>query len=261
MPKTAKVFKISERQVSREDAISMAAKFGFKSEPKGGPILSWVQKNQTLDIDLRNNRLDYKNTKVKILRGKFSEKELATKANNFIKDKGLPTEDLIADTKNVRLIEALGDELGFTTDSSKPVFLEIGFNRKISEYILFYPNPSEPTATVILNNKGQVFKFSYNFTKINEVTIGTYPIIDISKINTADLAKFGILVAPGDGESTFDSKLLQDIIVEDASLGYLDDKQISFVQPIYILRGFSEIGNEITAVIIYYPAVEGRWLK
>lgn len=261
LPQTANVFKIPEREVSREDAIIMASKFGFKAQPRGKIILSWEQKNQSLDIDLSGNRLNFKNLKVKPLKGKLSTEKLAVTAKKYLKQKGLPTDNLEADTKNILLLGVRRDELGITTDSSEPVFLEIGFNQKLDEYNLFYPNPSEPVATVVMNNKGQVFTVSYNFTRINEVTIGTYPLIDISKITTVQLANFGALVAPGKGESTFDTKLLRDITVEEVSLGYLDDKKGFFVQPVYILRGFAAVGNEITAVVIYYPAVEERWLK
>ena len=261
VPTTAQVFKIRESEISREVAEAMALNLGFTVDPKGRFTLTWTQGNKILDIDLDNRYLNFRNQSVKSLKGKFSTEKLAEKALKFIKQKGLPTDGLAADTVNFRLLEARGDELEAVSDSKNPVFIEIGFNRALNEYNVFYPNPTEPAAVVSLNNKGQIFWLYYKFGDINKKTSGTYPLVDIKKLEIAKLIRFGDLVYPQTGKGVFEPALIKTIAIEDFSLAYLDDQVGEFVQPVYILRGFATVGKENISVVVYYPALEERWLK
>jgi len=261
VPTTAQVFKIRESEISREVAGAMALNLGFTADPKGRFTLTWAQGNKILDIDLDNRYLNFKNQSIKPLKGKFSTEQLAEKALKFIKQKGLPTDGLAADTVNFRLLEARGDELEAVSDSKNPVFIEIGFNRALNEYNVFYPNPTEPAAVVSLNNKGQIFWVYYKFGDINKKTSGTYPLVDIKKLEIAKLIRFGDLVYPQTGKGVFEPALIKTIAIEDFSLAYLDDQVGEFVQPVYILRGFATVGKENISVVVYYPALEERWLK
>ena len=85
--------------------------------------------------------------------------------------------------------------------------------------------------------------------------------LDIKKLEIATLVRFGDLVYPQTGRGVFEPALIKTIDIEDFSLAYLDDQVGEFVQPVYILRGFATVGKENISVVVYYPALEERWLK
>ncbi len=261
VPKTAQVFKMNEDEISREVATAIALNLGFTAEPKGRLILTWTQGKKMLNIDLIKRNFDIKYQSTKPLKGKFSAEKLAKKALKFMEQNGLSIDDLIADTANIRLLEARGDELEAVSKSANPVFIEIGFNRKLDRYNMFYPNPTEPAVAATLNNKGQILWVYYKFADINKRTSGTYPLVDIKKLEIEKIARFGKLVFPPTGKGVFEPQLVRTITIEDFSLAYLDDQVGEFVQPVYILRGFATVGKENISVVIYYPALEERWLK
>lgn len=261
IPKVATVYEVSKRGMSRQEAAKIAAKFGLKTKPAGKKILTWNEKKKILEFNLIAAELDFKNQNIKPLNGGFSVKNLAAIAKKFLKQKGLSTEGLIADTNNTRLFEVTGTTLQTTSKPTKPVFIEIGFNRKLNKYSLFYANPTDPAVSVMLNNKGQVFRVLYRFINLADSKTGVYPTTDIKKLATSNLSVFGILVRPQEGDEIFDASLIKSITFEDFSLAYLDDQSGPYIQPVYILRGFARAGTEIVDVVVYYPAVAEEWLK
>lgn len=261
VPKTAQVYKINEKQISNEDALQIAINLGFNNKPRGGSIPTWENKNSTLYIDRVKRSLDLKYRNVKPRKGKFSVEKLAEIALKFIQKSGLQIENLTPDTINYRLLTAAGDELEVTADLKKPILIEIGFNRKLDQYNVFYPSPEEPAAAVILNNKGQISRVYYKFADINKTTSGTYPLVDINKLEVGNLVNLGSLVFPQSRRGVFEPQLVKTITIEDFSLAYLDDQVGEVIQPIYILRGYASVGKENISVVIYYPALGEKWLK
>src|SRR4030066_1282562 len=194
IPKTGAVYKLNESEISNEKAVEMAAKLGFISRPSGIQTITWAGKNNTLTIDRVRRTLELKFLKVKSLKGNFQVDKLAETAVKFLEKNGFSTDNLAANTTKVRLFQVAGDELEIVEKTTNPVFIEIPFNRKLGNHYLFSPDPTSPAAVVILNSKGQVFRVYYKFADINKTTVGTYPLVDIKKLEPEKIVRFGSLV-------------------------------------------------------------------
>jgi len=262
--KTIKVYGVSKRTISKKEAIKTALAIGFKTNPEGKSIVTWKEGKRILRINLESGRLDYQNQSIKPVKGSFSKEKLAQIAEKFLNQKGLSTKGLNADTKHALLFEVRGTTLYATNNTSNPVYVDIGFNRKLGDYTLFYQNPTETSASVMLNKNGQVFKAVYHIITTNKVNTGIYPVTNVNNISPRKIKAHGILVHPQSGNDIFDPNLIRAIIVEDYFLGYLDDQKSRYLQPIYVLRGVGEIGKttiETVGITIYFPALEETWLK
>lgn len=259
--KIIKVYKFSNRPFPRKEAVEIAAGFGFKTKPKGKNILTWKGKKRTLVINLENSEIKYTDRSVKATQGNFSSKNLASKAKSFLNQRGLSTNNLKGDTENTQFLEIKGTELSPATSSSKPVFLQIGFNKEIDGLALFYASPETPPTSVLINNKGQLFSLTYRNSNIDSSKVGVYPVTKVEEINTDFIRRIGKLVFPTSGDNLFDTKLIRKITIEDYSLAYLDDQKNSHLVPIYVLRGFADVGTETTGLVIYFPAIKLEWLK
>jgi hypothetical protein len=258
VPKKALVYKMSKKRVSEATLAKLAAKFGFSGKAKSKKPYVWKTKKKEIVISKDLLKIDFKNSGVRGVKKGLSETALIEKAKKFLKSRGLLKEDLIASSEVVYLASSKIN-LGRVETFKKAGFVQISFDRKIGDLFVFEKSPQSSAATVILNKKGQVSKMFYTGFKI--ASQAEYPIKNRNEAAEAIKSDGFLVDINRELEEPIDPQQFDELVIEDYFLAYLQEDVTNVVQPIYVLRGRGLVGDYVTDVVIYVPALEGLWLK
>lgn len=253
-------YKVSSYGITREQALKIAGSFGFSNQPITKGDLAWKEGNRSLTIKLSPLLIKFRDSGVQANGQIANSQELVRQGQTFLKSKGLWKSDLLVNRATINTLDKLNHSLNDIEDPNKKKLVEINFDRKINGLAVFSPVATQPTVTIIINSQGQVFKLFYQYREIHEEA-NKYPIIPSENIKANLVRTQGIWVYPSLDSAIFSPELIRDVEIEDYTLVYLDDTASGFLQPIYLLRGIGLAGKEKTDVVIYQPAISGKWYK
>ena len=272
LPKIIKVYKFKRKEIKKEEAEEIAAKFGFNfppeekftsSTPSAFLYFQWKEKNQQLNISPLGE-ISYKYfpedySELKNPSFLASEEEAVKIVKEKIASLGFLENKTLLFKPFVNYIVLGPSEYHLASKKEETNGFEISLQPQIENIPILENNPESSFFSALLGNLNTIISLEANLFEVDFTLSGTYPLKNFQEVRN-DLAS-------GKGQVVYLEKIkyplesqqeisISQVNIARINLAYFFDRENFYLYPIYVLSGIFNIeGEGNTAGIIYLYAL------
>ncbi len=270
LPQTALLYEILESQdsISGDEALAIAARFGFNEEPvnrttlpEGGTMFVFAKDEENLAISSqpREIRYTFKNLVAKTsgISGTFPDQVAAEeKVKTYLQEKNLSTGALVFYSARYFTYGA-GEVIAQTTSPDTANALEISFTQSVAEIPVLGKTLAEPLVRATLNRAGEIISLSYKFPDQTFQAQQELSLLGFSEA-TAQMKAGGLVVY------IFPTSASRDQFSQTENLTTFTPKSVRFVYyplssgflyPVFLFEGEGVMGGLSVSAVVILPAL------
>lgn len=249
IPQNINLYQVTSRSIPTEIINAFLSTFALTSQTTNPGVISWLSEDQTQQLVVTDSGyLTYTNSYLPpkgILQKIRSVDEAVSYAKSLAtKLQMQPTDFMQSQTY---LAKSDGSHMSATSDFTTATVVGIEFKRILSGLPVYAQGANSDSMVIWVNKYGIAEKITFQYAFINGYEKVTSP--TLSAIKTRLTQGEGKIVSSGE-----DTPQITSITAQSATIGYLDDRQTSLIQPIIVVEG---VGKTITGstipVSVYLP--------